>query len=122
MSPRLVVVVEDDPMLRQDAAAALTSAGFAVADFETADEALSFIEGGSEDIAGVLTDVRMPGALDGFDLAVRLSITRPSLRVLLTSGLERPQSLLIPAVAFLPKPWSARDVVAALRGAPVTAH
>lgn len=117
MSGKSVVVVEDDPLLRHDAVATLTAAGFSVADFETADEALAFIERRAGAVAGVLTDVRMPGVLDGFDLAVRLSITCPGLPVLMTSGLERPTSLLIPTVAFLPKPWRADDVVAALRGA-----
>lgn len=117
MSEPVVVVVEDDPLLRSDAVAMLDAAGLAVADFETADEALCFIEGCADGVSAVLTDVQVPGRLDGFDLAVRVSISWPQTLVLVTSGHHRPDSLLIPSVAFLPKPWIARDVLAALRDA-----
>ena len=112
-----VVVVEDDPLLRSDAVAMLDAAGLAVADFETADEALTFIEGCAGGVSAVLTDVRVPGRLDGFDLAVRVSISWPKTLVLVTSGHDRPDSLLIPSVAFLPKPWLALDVLTALQNA-----
>ena len=114
---RCVVVVEDDPLLRSDAVAMLGAAGLAVEDFETADEALAFIERRNGAVAAVLTDVQLPGKLDGFDLAVRLSITWPDMLVLVTSGLDRPDSLLIPSVAFLPKPWLALDVLTAMQNA-----
>ncbi|RYC33583.1 response regulator [Lichenibacterium minor] len=113
---RCVVVVEDDPLLRSHAVAVLDAAGLDVADFETADEALAFIERRAGAVSAVLTDVQVPGRLDGFDLAVRLSISWPEMLVLVTSGLDRPDSLLIPSVAFLPKPWRALDVLTALQG------
>ena len=115
-----VVVVEDDPLLRSDAVAMLDAAGLAVADFETADEALTFIEGCAGGVSAVLTDVRVPGRLEGFDLAGRFSISRPKTLVLGTSGHDRPDSLLIPSVAFLPKPWLALDVLTALQNAAET--
>ena len=115
-----VVVVEDDPLLRSDAVAMLDAAGLAVADFETADEALTFIERHDGAVSAVLTDVQVPGRLDGFDLAVRVSISWPKTLVLVTSGHDRPDSLLIPSVAFLPKPWLALDVLTALQNAAET--
>ena len=117
MPERCVVVVEDDPLLRGDAVAMLDAAGLAVADFETADEALAFIERRAGAVSAVLTDVQVPGRLDGFDLAVRISISWPEMLVLVTSGLDRPDSLLIPSVAFLPKPWRALDVLTAMQNA-----
>lgn len=117
MSERCVVVVEDDPLLRGDAVAMLAAAGLTVADFETADEALAFLERRADSVAAVLTDVQVPGRLDGFDLAVRISISWPGMLVLVTSGHDRPDSLLIPSVAFLPKPWRALDVITAMQNA-----
>lgn len=117
MSDRTIVIVEDDPLLRSDAVAMLQAAGLAVADFETADEALTFMEAHVGDVAAVLTDVQMPGILDGFDLAIKISVTWPEVAVLVTSGADRPSSLLIPSVIFLPKPWLALDVLTAMQNA-----
>ncbi len=117
MAGKTIVVVEDDPLLRSDAVTLLDDAGLSAVGFETADEAVTFIEARHGDVAAVLTDVRMPGRLDGFDLAVKISMSWPDVTVLMTSGLERPQSLLIPSVGFLPKPWLARDVLTAMREA-----
>ncbi len=117
MSGKTIVVVEDDPLLRSDAVAMLDAAGLSVVDFETADEAVAFLEQRQGRVAAILTDVRMPGRLDGFDLAVKVSMSWPDITVLMTSGQERPQSLLIPSVAFLPKPWRALDVLTAMQKA-----
>ena len=117
MPGKTIVVVEDDPLLRNHAVSTLGAAGLAVVDFETADEAVLFLEERGGDVAAVLTDVRMPGRLDGFDLAVKISVGGPAVTVLLTSGLERPTSLLIPSVAFLSKPWLPLDVLTAMQDA-----
>ena len=117
MSARTVVVVEDDPFLRGHAVGLLDAAGLAVVDFETADAAAVYLDREGGRVAAVLTDVCMPGTLDGFDLAVKVTMTWPDVTVLMTSGLERPTSLLIPSVVFLPKPWLALDVLTALQNA-----
>ena len=117
MPGKTIVVVEDDPLLRTHAVAMLDAAGLAVVDFETADEAVLYLQSRDGDVAAVLTDVRMPGRLDGFDLAVKVSMSWPDIKVLMTSGLDRPTSLLIPSVAFLPKPWLALDVLTAMQKA-----
>jgi two-component system, response regulator PdtaR len=117
MSVKTIVVVEDDPLLRSDAVAMLGAAGLAVVDFETADDAVAYLERRADQVAGVLTDVRMPGRLDGFDLAVKVTMCWPEVTVMMTSGLDRPESLLIPSVAFLPKPWLPLDVLTAMQDA-----
>ncbi len=101
----MIVVVEDDPILRSDAVVTLQAEGFDVVDFETADVALTFIEKRNGEVVGVLTDIHMPGKLDGFDLAIKINMTWPDVTVLMTSGQERPSSLLLLSIAFLPKPW-----------------
>ena len=115
MSKRTVVVVEDDALLRYDAVAMLGAAGLAVADFETADEAAAYREEHEGDVAAILTDIQTPGHLDGFDLALKASVQWPGVKVLMTSGMARPASLLIPTVAFLPKPWLPLDVLVAVK-------
>ena len=117
MSENTIVVVEDDPLLRSETVAMLDAAGLDVADFETADEALVYLEERNGKVAGVLTDIQMPGRLDGFDLAIKIAMTWPEVTVLMTSGHARPPSLLLLAVAFLPKPWLALDVIVALQNA-----
>ena len=117
MSDNTIVVVEDDPLLRSDAVAMFDAAGLDVTDFETADEALVYLEKHNGKVAGVLTDIQMPGKLDGFDLAIKIAMSWPEVTVLMTSGQARPPSLLLLSVAFLPKPWLARDVIVALQTA-----
>ena len=117
MSAKEIVVVEDDPLLRSDAVAMLGAAGLAVVEFETADDAVAYLETRADQVAAILTDVCMPGRLDGFDLAVKVSMSWPEVTVMVTSGLERPTSLLIPTVAFLPKPWLPLDVLTAMQDA-----
>jgi len=79
------VVVEDDALLRSDAVAMLYAAGLTVVDFATADETVVFMEQHAGKVAAVLTDVQLPGRLDGFDLAVKISISWPDVLVLITS-------------------------------------
>ncbi len=117
MSEKTVVVVEDDALLRSDAVSMLDAAGLTVVDFATADETAVFMEQHAGKVAAVLTDVQLPGRLDGFDLAVKISISWPDVLVLITSGMERPSSLLMSEVTFLPKPWLALDVLTAMQNA-----
>ena len=117
MSERIVVVVEDDALLRSDAVAMLDAAGLEVADFETADEAAAYLEQHNGKVAAILTDIQTPGRLDGFDLAINTAIRWPGVKVIMTSGLDRPESLLIPSVMFLPKPWIPLAVLTAIQDA-----
>ena len=64
----LILVVEDDELLRLHAADLLEAQGFAVIKAENADEALKVLEQ-RKDVRLLFTDIQMPGALDGMDLA-----------------------------------------------------
>ena len=61
MPKTVVVVVEDDPMNRLLAVDALERAGFEVADFARADDAISYVERMPESIAGLLSDIKRAG-------------------------------------------------------------
>ncbi|QFS83541.1 Blue-light-activated protein [Roseivivax sp. THAF40] len=80
-----ILVVEDSAHVRQITADRLLALGYAVEVAESGDAAWRMLEGGL-DVAVVLSDVIMPGALNGFDLARRIDERFPSIGVILTSG------------------------------------
>jgi PAS domain S-box-containing protein len=82
---RTVLVVEDNPAVRQVAISTLQSLGFNVQEAESGDEAARLLNG-NKDIRLVLSDVRMPGELSGVDLARLVQREYPDIQVLLTTG------------------------------------
>jgi DNA-binding response OmpR family regulator len=109
-----VLLVEDEPMVREMAAEILEDEGFEVIEAATGDEAACLLVD-PDAIDVVFTDVRMPGKMDGIDLAVRARELHPRIAVLVVSGFapqlwERLEGLDPPAM-FLSKPYRARDVV-----------
>ncbi|WP_142051103.1 response regulator [Achromobacter sp. SLBN-14] len=106
-----VLVVDDDPDARWLLAALLEEAGYAVTEAKNADDALRCLANRS-DIRAVLTDVQMPGTLDGFEFAMRLSRESPGIAVLLTSGRGHPSAHARPSgMKFLLKPWVPGDML-----------
>jgi CheY-like chemotaxis protein len=65
--PKTVLIVEDEPLLRMFAADTLADAGYAVMEAGTAEEALHLIATGTPLVA-VMTDIEMPGQIDGLEL------------------------------------------------------
>ncbi len=86
---KAVLVVEDDPLLRFDAATMFAEAGLSVIEMETADEAMAYLRTQARDIGAVFTDVQFPGEADGFDLAGMVAANWPHVTVLVTSGRAR---------------------------------
>lgn len=102
----IVLVVEDDPTLRMLIADALSMLPVQVVECASADDALGILESGKS-VNLVLTDIRMPGHLDGLELANLIWHRWPSLPVILTSG----HCVLTPhqlphGSAFISKPWT----------------
>jgi CheY-like chemotaxis protein len=64
----VVLVVEDDFLIRMHAAEMIEEAGFEVVEASNADEAVAILEG-RPNIAVVFTDIQMPGSMDGLKLA-----------------------------------------------------
>jgi CheY-like chemotaxis protein len=86
--PPVVLVVEDDVLVRTVVAAYLRDCGFDVVEAGSADEAIRVLQADiGVDI--VFSDVNMPGSMDGFGLAQWLRRERPGLKVILTSGAAR---------------------------------
>jgi signal transduction histidine kinase len=80
-----ILVVEDDDKVRHVTVSTLASLGFEVVEAETGDEALAVLRDDSG-IDLVLSDVKMPGSTSGTDLARRIQMDWPWIKVLLTSG------------------------------------
>ncbi len=111
------MVVEDEFLVRDIASCELEDNGFVVVGFDSADAALPYLREHGGDTALILTDVQMPGALNGLDLVDILSRLWPGVPVLITSGgpLVDPRKLP-PCAGFLSKPWRPEDMVARVAG------
>lgn len=110
----VVLVVEDESMIRMLAVDAFLEEGFAVLEAEHAAEAL-LVYGSAARVQVLFTDVNMPGALDGIDLAEQLKALAPRLHVIITSALPivRPVDHL-PAT-FIAKPYDLQAVCQAAK-------
>jgi CheY-like chemotaxis protein len=110
-----VLVVEDEPLLRWNAVAAIEEAGFDVVEAENAIEAISILET-RLDIRVVFTDVQMPGSMDGLRLAHLISTRWPPIRIIATSGRFRLREDDLPQGGrHLPKPYAVADLTGMLR-------
>ena len=113
----LVLVVEDDDLVRMVAVEMLEEAGFAVVEARQADEAW-FILHERPDIGVLFTDVDMPGTMCGVTLAERVHEAWPDIRLVLTSGRNRFASRDLPDHGlFVAKPYRADEVVEAIHHA-----
>ena len=113
----LVVVAEDDPLLRLDARLSLEEAGFTVIEAGDAPTALTAIEENAE-VEALFTDVQMPGAFGGLDLAHRARAMRPQLAVFVASGEVPVQACDMPRPSrFFAKPYEMAQVAEAMRAA-----
>jgi two-component system, response regulator PdtaR len=123
--PNAVLVVEDEPLVRALAVDVLEEAGFDVLEAPTADYALVVL-GKREDICVVLTDVDMPGGLNGFQLARIVQDHFHRVRVIIVSGKARPNRHdIAPEAIFIPKPYKLTEIVRtvqALAGVDVTSR
>lgn len=104
---RLVLVVEDESLIREFVCEMLDLEGYASVAVENADHALVELERDAARFALLLTDIRMPGTMDGVKLAEKTHETWPQLPILVMSGHEtRESSGVGEDVTFLRKPWT----------------
>lgn len=100
-----ILVVEDDPEVRQVLASSLRLAGYSLVEAASAADALHAMEVWEVECDLLIADVRLPGG-SGVDLARRLAAMRPRLPVLLISGREEEAAERPANCRFLPKPFS----------------
>lgn len=113
--PTVVLIVEDEFLIRMDAVDMIRSGGFEVVEAKDADEAIEILER-RLDITVVFTDVHMPGSMDGLKLAAAIRGRWPPIKIVATSGRARLSAEDLPSGSrFLTKPYSAREIVGTLR-------
>lgn len=111
--PIFVLLVEDEPSIREISAMILEDAGMTVHTVSSGDEAEKWLETGKSQTDVLFTDVRMPGKISGRDLATRHS----DMHVLVTSGEAKEQhDWLQESMAYLAKPYDRKSLLAAVRG------
>jgi CheY-like chemotaxis protein len=103
----VVLVVEDEPLLREMIAFEFEVSGFEVIDAGSAEEALQRLsQMPSLDL--LFTDIRLPG-MDGWSLATAVRAQRPDAPVIYASGNAERQELL-PRSEFIPKPYRPEQI------------
>ena len=111
----VVLVVDDEPLIRALTVDALEDDGFSVLEAATGDYALTVLRT-REDISAVVTDVEMPGQIDGFALATMAREMRPDLAIVIISGRVQPGSgRVAPDARFLAKPFRPMLLVSMVR-------
>ena len=101
----VVLLVEDEPLLRFFVSDVLEEAGFEVIETGNADEALTWLDV-RDDVSVIVTDIQMPGHLNGLDLATLVHRRWPGILILITSGGVCPGATELPAGGrFLAKPY-----------------
>ncbi len=109
-----VLVVEDEAIIRMMLVDELEDAGIAVIEADGADAAVAIMSNGAT-IRAVVTDIRMPGTMDGLGLAVWMRHQAPRIPIIITSGVvtEAECEGINPAIKrVISKPYSAKKVAA----------
>jgi CheY-like chemotaxis protein len=110
----VILVVEDEALLRLNAVDMVDAAGFDGVEAANATKAVAILES-RLDICIVFTDIDMPGGLDGVRLAALVRDRWPPIHIILTSGHSPPRQEDLPADAlFFPKPIRGKEVVDAM--------
>jgi two-component system, cell cycle response regulator CpdR len=104
------LVVEDDPMQREMIALLLEESHFDVIECESAEAAEAVLRRIGRELALVMTDVSLAGAMDGVSLAYIAQRYNPKLDVIVTSGSPLPRPLPKGA-QYWSKPWAPLDVI-----------
>ncbi|QIP09436.1 HWE histidine kinase domain-containing protein [Bradyrhizobium symbiodeficiens] len=111
-----VLIVEDEMILRMRAVDIVEDAGFCPVEAVNADEAISVLESRS-DISLLLTDIQMPGSIDGLKLAHAVCERWPSIKIILVSGQVKPSEEERPANSrFFGKPLGVEQMITELQG------
>lgn len=123
-APATVLIVDDEPIVRMHAAIVLSDAGFLIREASCASDALEALRLHPE-VTVLFSDINMPGAFDGLELARRVHLLRPDVQLILTSGLVRPTAAEMPNGVFIAKPYNCdavSDLINAGRAAGTVAY
>lgn len=111
---QVVLVVEDESLIRTSAVEMVKEAGFEAIEAWDAAEAIRILES-RNDIRAVFTDVQMPGSIDGLKLAQLVRSRWPPVALIVTSGHANHEGDLPTGGRFLSKPYQSSELGATLR-------
>ena len=112
MYQRTVLVVDDEPLIRMTLADCLADEGYAVLEASNVLEAVAVL--GRHRIDALITDVDMPGALNGFDLMRLVVSYGGGVAVIVTSGGHAAAEIEGERVCFLTKPYRMETILVEL--------
>ena len=113
-----ILVVEDEPLIRLIVVEELTESGFEVCQAETGDAAVGMNDAGRRNLSLLITDVHMPGKLDGFAVATLVRDRYPNAPIIFTTGrpdVARDFVQLRRNEALLSKPFVPSELIAVVR-------
>ena len=108
-----ILVVEDEMLIRMNTVEMVEDAGYAPVEAADADGAVAVLESRS-DIALMVTDIQMPGSMDGVKLAQTVHKRWPAIKIIVVSGLKQPIDLPVHS-RFFGKPLEAPDMIFQIR-------
>ena len=101
-----ILVIDDEPLIRLDARRILEDVGYTVLEASTADQAMQLLAE-PDAFDAILTDVEMPGSVNGLDLARTVDGRLPAVAIVIMSGRRLPQRADMPLkAAFVAKPFT----------------
>jgi DNA-binding NtrC family response regulator len=114
IDPKTILVVEDEPFIRMSTVGALEDAGFWVLEAQNSAEALDILSRHPE-VSIMVTDVRMPGRMNGLALVAQVRIDHPAIRAIVVSGnTSAEQASDAGALGFVAKPYLAQTMLQAV--------
>lgn len=115
---KVILIVEDEQIIRELLCEVLEMEGFVTQGEENADAALEFLNQHPTTVGLLLTDVNMPGTMNGAALARMSTKAWPSIPVIVMSGLESPASCGVSKdILFIRKPFTIAEVLHCIRAA-----
>lgn len=115
ISQPTVLLVEDEPLLRELLCIELEDAGYQVTEAADGDAALRLLDA-PDHIDLLLTDIRLPGSVDGWAVARHARESRPDLPVIYATGFCAPPIDMVPGATLMRKPFASTAMIAALTG------
>ena len=113
MTVEIVLVVEDEFIIRLNAVQIIEEAGYTALEAVNADDAIKILEQRG-DIDVVFTDINMPGTMDGLEMARTIHRRWPPIALIVTSGRVLSTPAEMPSGRFLPKPYAGQQLADAL--------
>jgi two-component system, response regulator PdtaR len=111
----VILTVEDEFFVSEHLRLLLEHAGFGVVTTYNADDAIAVLERRS-DIHTIITDINMPGSMDGLKLAEAVRDRWPPVKIIIVTGRNAPTTEEMPTGSlFVPKPYNAEIMIAAVR-------